>query len=271
MRTLKVYSLVFAIIISGLVLGCASITEPDEPLINQKHFGTNKKFAVASIASLTTIQEPKGMSQMFRRADAMPGADTQPILNKLDSRIIRILGSSKQFTLLPESKLLTSKAYKSISEDERVTEELVMSDKINVAKHYKYVSDPQTYAQLAKDLELDGVIGITMHFAISSSQNVTSRMGLSLANQNYSVKASISVIAYNKFGEVIWKDSIIKGVDPEDAKAKILLDTSGMSNADFEKFHPSAVETGAKAVEVILARLDSMVAGNSVGRMQRIK
>lgn len=208
---------------------------------------------------------------MFKSADAIPGANTQPVINKLNPKIIRSLGSTKHFTLMPENTVLTSKTYKTLDEDEKVTYELFMSDKINVANKYKYVSDEQTYAELAKDLDVDGVIGITMHYAISPGKRGVSRMGLSLGKQSYSVMASISVVAYNRNRVVIWKDSTIVWADPDDTKAIILIDTSVMTSADFAKLHPSALEIGEKAVDVLLARFDNMMAGNKVSRMQRIK
>ena len=83
--------------------------------------------------------------------------------------------------------------------------------------------------------------------------------------------ASITAIAYNKNGEVIWKDSTLKEADPGDSKAIILLDTSNITNTDFEKFHPSAVEIGGKAVDVLLARLDDTIEGKSVSSFQSLK
>jgi hypothetical protein len=271
MKTFSLYNFALTITIGLLASGCASINDADTPHVNQKSFGSNKIFAVVSIASLKTIQEAKGMSQMFKSADAIPGANTRAIINKLNPKVIRTLGSSKHFTLLPENKVLASKTYKNFAEDEKITAELFMSDKINVANKYKYVSDEQSYSQLAKDLDVDGVIGISMHFAIAASPRSVSRMGLSLGKQYYSVITSVSVIAYNSSMEVIWKDSTIVGVDPDDTKANILIDTSGMTSADFEKFHPSAIEVGGKGVDVLLARLDDMMAGQKVSRMRTIK
>jgi hypothetical protein len=152
MKTFKVCSLALAIIIGLMASGCATITDTDTPHVSRNSFGAQKIFAVVSIASLKTIQEGKGMSQMFKSADAIPGANTQPIINKLNPKIILSLGSTKHFTLLPENKVLTNKAYKSLAEDEKVTAELFMSDKINVANKYKYVSDGKRMRNWPKTL-----------------------------------------------------------------------------------------------------------------------
>jgi len=148
---------------------------------------------------------------------------------------------------------------------------LFMNETMNVANNYKYVSDEKKYAELARELGVDGVIGITVNFSIMSSKGTVSVMGLSAGRKSYSASAAISAVAYNKDGEVIWKDSTIKEADPGDTKAIILLDTTDMTGTDFEKFHPSAVEIGGKAVDVLLARLDDTMAGKEVSSIQSFK
>ncbi len=140
-----------------------------------------------------------------------------------------------------------------------------------MANNYRYYSDSQKYAKLAKDLGVDGVIGITMNFGISTGGGRVSINGLSLGKKSYSATAGISAVAYNQKGEVIWKDSTMKEADPDDAKAIIVIDTSAFTGADFEKMHPSAVEIGAKAVDVLLARFDDALAGKDVERVQSLK
>lgn len=167
--------------------------------------------------------------------------------------------------------MLTSKAYKNFAEDERIMKILFMSETINVANNYKYLSEGQTYAKLAKDLGVDGVIGITMNFTISSGGGAFNINGISFGKKSYSAMASISAIAYNKNGEVIWKDSTLKEAEPGDTKAIIFLDTSNMTSTNFEKFHPSAIEIGEKAVDVLLARFDDTMAGKSVSSFQSVK
>jgi hypothetical protein len=83
--------------------------------------------------------------------------------------------------------------------------------------------------------------------------------------------ASISAVAYNKDGEVIWKDSTLKEAEPGDNKAIILIDTSNMTSTNFEKLHPSAIEIGGKAVDVLLARFDDTMAGKKTSMMQSVK
>ncbi len=254
-----------------MISGCAPMAVTGSADVNKQAFGAKKKFAVVSIASMKTFHGEQGLGQMFTKNDDIPGMNTQPIINKLDSRIIRALDNDKHFTLLPEKTVLTSKAYKKLAEDDRVMKILFMNETMNVANNYKYFSDEKKYAELAKDLGVDGVIGITVNFSIASSKGYVSVMGLSVGKKSYSATAAISAVAYNKNGEVIWKDSTIKEADPGDTKAIILLDTTDMTGTDFEKFHPSAVEIGGKAVDVLLARFDDTISGKETSMFQSMK
>lgn len=221
--------------------------------------------------SLKTFQGEQGLTQMLTDNDKIPGVNMQPIINKLRPKIIGALGKTRYFTLLPEDAVLSNKAYRNLAEDEKIIKVLFISAPINVANSYKYFSDEQKYAELAKDLDVDGVIGITMNFSVFSGGGKLSVMGLDLGKKSYSARASITAVAYDKKGQVIWKDSTTKQAEPGDSKAIILIDTSSMTNTNFEKLHPSAVEIGGKAVDVLLARLDDTLAGKKVSSIQSVK
>jgi hypothetical protein len=258
--------------IVGLIAsGCAPMAITGSADVNKQAFGAKKKFAVVSIASMKTFHGEQGLGQMFTKNDDIPGMNTQPIINKLDTKIIQALNNDKNIALLPEKAVLTSKAYKKLPEDDRLMKILFMSETMNVANNYKYFTDEKKYAELAKDLGVDGVIGITVNFSVVSSKGYVSVMGLSAGKKSYSATAAISAVAYNKNGEVIWKDSTIKEAEPGDTKAIILLDTTDMTSTDFEKFHPSAVEIGGKAVDVLLARFDDTMAGKETSMFQSMK
>lgn len=148
---------------------------------------------------------------------------------------------------------------------------LFMSDEINVAKNYKYLSDPAKYAQLAKDLDVDGVIGITMGFSVTSDKGGLSINGLSFGRKAYSPMASITAIAYDRDGKVLWKDTTVKQAEPGDKKAIFLLDFTDITGTNYTKLHPKAIEIGSKAVDVLLARLDDTLAGKGTSSIQSMK
>jgi len=271
MKTFRIYNLTLIALFGVMISGCAPMAITGSADVDKKAFGAKKKFAVVSIASLKTFQGEQGLTQTFTSNDKIPGVNTQPLINKLRPKIIGSLNKSKYISLVTEDTVLESKAYKNFAEDERVMKVLFMSEPINVANNYKYISDEHKYAKLAKDLGVDGVIGITMNFSIASGKTSLNVMGLSLGKKSYSAMASISAIAYNKDGAIIWKDSTIKEAEPGDKKAIILIDTSNMTDTNFEKLHPSAIEIGGKAVDVLLARFDDTMAGKETSRFQSMK
>lgn len=271
MQTFKIYSVLLIIVFSLMASGCATVAITGSADVDKSAFGAKKKFAVVSIAALKTFRGEQGIAQVFKNNDDISGVNTQPLINKLHPKIIGALNKSQHFTLLPENAVLASKTYKNLTEDERVMKILFMSETINVVNNYKYVSDAQKFAKLAQDLGVDGVIGITMNFSIVTGGGKLSVMGLSLGKKSYSATASVSAIAYNKNGDVIWKDSTIKEAEPGDAKSIVAIDITSMTDTSFEKLHPSAIEIGGKAVDVLLARFDDTMAGKKTSMMQSVK
>jgi hypothetical protein len=263
--------LLIATLLGWLLAGCAPMAITGAPDVNKAAFGAKKRFAVVSIASLKTFQGERSMADTFKSADQVAGANTQPLLNKLQPKIIKALDKAPQFTLVPESRVLTHRAYRSLAEDERSMKVLFITADMNVAHNYRYFSEPQKYAKLAKDLGVDGVIGVTVTFSIRSGGGGVNINGLSFGKKSYSAVATVGAVAYNQQGEVIWKDSAVREAEPGDSKAVIVIDTTAFTGADFEKFHPSAVEIGAKAVDMLMARFDDTMAGKEVSSFQSYK
>ena len=254
-----------------LLSACAPMTITGGADVNKAAFGAKKRFAVVSIASMKDFYGEKGLTQMFKSTDGIPGANTQPLIDKLAPRIVSTLDKSENFTLVPERQVLSSKAYRNVTEDEKVAKVLFLTKDLNVAHNYKYISDPQKYAALARQLGVDGVIGITMNFSLTAGKSFINVAGLSLGKKKYSVMASTSATAYDRDGNVIWKDSTVKMAEPGDSKAIILIDTTDLTATNFEKLHPSAITIGGKAVEVLLTRFDDTIAGNKVSGIQFMK
>lgn len=271
MQTVKAVGVVLTLFLAVAVSGCAPMVITGSPDVEKNAFGAKKRFAVVSIASYKTFRGEQGMAQLFTSNDNIPGLNSQPLINAVKPKIIGSLRNSRHFSLVPESTVLSSRAYRNIQEDEREVKVLFSSDSINVAPGYKYVSNEEKLARLARELGVDGVIGITMHFSVGSGKGGVSYNGLSLGRKSYSAIASISAVAYNRDGKVIWKDSTIKEAEPGDKKAIVMLDVSDWTKTNFEKLHPSAIEIGSKAVDVLLARFDDTMAGKSVSSIQSMK
>jgi hypothetical protein len=270
MKRLRMAAVVAALL--GLMAaGCAPMAITGKAKVREDAFGARKRLAVVTIASLRHIQGEKGFFQMFKKSDNIPGANTQPIIDELRPKIIKALARSKYFALMPENKVLRNRAYRALAEDERVQKVLFSSMPINVASRYKYFSEPEKFARLAEDLHADGVISILMSFSIQSGKTSLSVAGLSLGKKDYRMVVSITALAYDRSGKVIWKDTTIKEADPGDKKAIILVDLSDLTNTNFQKLHPSAVAMGEKAVGILLARFSDTMAGKSVSSIQSMK
>ncbi len=254
-----------------LVSACAPIAITGSADVDNAAFGPQKRFAVVSISAMKTFQGEKGLTQMFKDADEIPGANSQPLIDAVRPMIIRSLAKNRNMVLVPEKRVLSSRAYKAIEEDERQFKKLIFSDEINVPPGYKYLSDPKKFAQLARALNVDGVIGIHMAFAISSGKSGINISGLSVGRKAYSPTATITAMAYDREGNLIWEDSTVKLSDPADKKAIFLVDLSDVTNTDFRKMHPKAIEIGGKAVKVLLSRLDDTLAGKGTSSFQRMK
>lgn len=271
MKTTRIHTIMAVALMGWLLAGCAPMAVTGAPEVDKTAFGSKKRYAVVSIASAKTFHGERSLGDTFKDADQVPGANTQPLVNKLAPQILAKMGQSRQFTLVPESRVLGQRAYRAMAEDERTMKFMMFSSDMNVASGYKFLTDPQKYARLAQDLGVDGVIGVFLNFSISSGGGRFSISGLSLGKKSYSATATVSALAYNRKGEVVWKDSTIKMADPDDSRAIVIIDTSSFTGADFEKMHPSALDIGGKAIDVLLSRFDDTLAGRDVERMQSLK
>jgi len=260
-----------AALVAGLVAGCAAPIVTGGADVEKAAFGEKKRFAVVTIASNKSFTGERALLDTFKNAENVPGANSQPMIDKLGPRIVGTLARSSHFSLVPESRVLSNRAYRAAAEDARQQGAAIFSVDLNVAQGYRYFSEPQKFARLAQDLGVDGVIAVYVHFSVSALDIGGNIRGIALGGKRYSTTANASAIAYNQKGEVVWKDSTQKEADPADTKAVVVVDTSMFTGADYFKLQPSAVEIGGKAVEVLVTRLEDSLAGRSVDRVQWTK
>lgn len=251
--------------------GCSTPVITGATDVDKAAFQGKKRYAVVTIASHKNFSGERAIFDVFKNPDNVAGANTQPILDKLGPRIVSTVGRNSHFSLMPESRVLAHRAYRAADEDPRTGGVSVFTYDINVAPGYRYFSEPQKYARLAQDLGVDGVIAVQVHFAVSTAGGGANIRGFALGAKAYSASATASAVAYNQKGEVVWKDTTVKEADAGDTRAVVVLDTSMFTGADFVKLQPSALEIGAKAVEVLMARFDDTMAGRPVDRIQGTK
>lgn len=253
-----------------LLAGCAAPVITGAPDVSKTAFGEKKRFAVVTIASYKNFTGGRALLDAFKSPDDVPGANSQPIIDRLTPRVMNTLAHSGHFALLPESRVLANRSYRVAAEDPRVASGLFKAD-LNVAHGYRYFAEPEKFAWLARELGVDGVIAVQVQFSVGEENMGGSIKGLSLGAKRYLARASATAIAYDQKGAVVWKDQTEKEADPADTRAVVVLDTSTLTGADFAKLQPSAIEVGSQAVEVLVGRLEDTLEGRDVGRVQWTK
>lgn len=271
MKRLNIAIIVAVLFMMTMAGSASAITMTKKTKTDKKAFGADKRYAVVTIASTKKFYGEKGLAQQFKKTKDIPGADTQPLIDELSSEIIKTFQESEHFTLVPESEVLNSKAYKKATEDEREQKILLFKTKLNTAKKYKYFSDPKKLAQLAKDLKVDGVIIVTMNFSITTSKSWLQYKGVTLGKKKYSVMTTVGTRAYDQNGKQVLRDTTIRQAEPGDKKMIILLDLTDVTKTDFKKFHPSALTIGTRAIGDMHTRFSNSLEGKRSSMFQRVK
>lgn len=254
-----------------LLNACAPIMITGGADVDNQAFGPKKRFAVVSISAMKTFEGEKGFTQMFKSDEDIPGTNSQPLVNAVRPKVIRALAKNPNLVLVSEKQVLASRAYRAIEEDKREVSVMFFSDEVNVAKGYKYLKDPKKFARLARELNVDGVIGVHMAFSVTANKGHLNINGLSFGRKAYTPNTMMTAVAYDREGKQIWEDTTMKQADPADKKAIFLIDFSDLADTDFRKMHPKAIEMGGKAMNELLARLDDTLAGKGSSSLQSVK
>jgi hypothetical protein len=254
MKVLRAFSFVGVIIIGVAFMGCTMIISPGAK-VDDTSFGETKTCAIVTIAGTQKLQAQKGFLQMFKK---VPEQNTQPVLDKLSPEVIKAFHKSKHLAVKSEKMVLNNKAYKNLSTDEPVQKVLFMKSELNTAKGYKFITDPNKLSQLAKDLNVDGVIAVNMNFSVSSGV----AGGLGIGVKRFKVITGVSAIAYDRNGKQVWKDAVHKSSELADSQLALIAD---VRSVDFKKLKPYAVKAGKEALNVLVARLDDGLKGKHVG------
>lgn len=263
---LAAFTLCAVLMLSGCTMAITGSAK-----VQQESFGEQKRFAVVTIASGKEFSGEKGFAQMFKKSENIKGLDTQPVIDKLMPVIRAKFAQTGYYTSVPMKKVVNSKSYRNLQEDEKVQKLAFFRNDLNVAKGYKYFSDPQKLALLARDLKVDGVICVVVNFSVETMKSGVYVAVATFGKKEYAANATISVIAYDADGNVLWKDTTMKQAEPGDKKAIIVMDFSDFASTNFEKMHPSAVLIGEHAVDVIVQRFKNTMEGKGTSIFQRVR
>ena len=244
MKTLRVFSFVGIIVIVGMLVGCAMIISPGAK-VDANSFGKTKRCAIVTIMGTKKLQAQKGFLQMFYK---VPEQNTQPVLDKLRPEVIKAFQKSKHLTVKSEKRVLY----------EPVQKVLFINIELNTAKGYKFITDPQKLSNLAKDLNVDGVIVVSMNFSVSSG--IAAAFGLGV--KRFKVVTGVSAMAYDRNGNLVWKDAVHKSSELADSQLAVIAD---VRSVDFKKLKPYAFKAAKEGLHDLVARLDDGLEGKRVG------
>lgn len=182
-----------------LLSGCATTVYKAEALTPAK------RYAVVSITAAESIEggSRPGMgltlSGLIKAVASKESGFTYSsvkILEESAPQVVKALASQDKFTVLPEKATKANAGFKAATSDE--------SSGYNVAPGYKFFADDQKFAELARKMKLDGVIGVRLHYATGESKFGLNGM---LAVGKHSGITRMEVWAVDASGQRIWADT----------------------------------------------------------------
>ena len=261
-----------------LLTGC-SMALTGRAEVEKQAFTKEKKYALVTISASKEFSGEQGFFQMFKDNENIRGINTQPVVDELVPVIRKKLAQTGYFTSVPMTNIVNNPSYKLLQEDEKVRRAGIFSIEQNVGYGYKYLADEQKLSQLARDLDVDGVICVNMNFSVvamksalsAAASNLLGGLPLSVGEKEYSSNVSMTLTAYDADGHLIWEDSTAKQAEPGDEKAIVLMDLSDLTDTNFEKMHPSAVLIGSYATDVLVERFQSTMEGKKTSIFQKTR
>jgi hypothetical protein len=218
--------------------------------VDSKAFGKNKTFAIVSImatSKITTNQDSGGLVGLFKGFSKKYSfkEDSSKVFSDSLPLMMKKFQSSKSFRLLPKNTVIQNPAYQAMSPDKPKKwfgVEMVPAD------GYKYFKDKKKIKELAKEMNVDGIIVVAVSYSVGfRGANIS---GISGVGQDKGT-ALVSVYAVDNEGNEVWKHAT-QGVGKEG-----VMSTGGSS--DFEKLHSSLVDASQIAAQKLIENLDKKV------------
>lgn len=215
--------------------------------LKKEAFNGTKTYAIVTIATNEDIRVDSGQASsllgLVQAADKDIGysEDSINIFNKVKPKLIKAFSRNSHFKLMPESRVLRSKAYRRIKGEKPG---FLWAD-YHLAKDYKFFTEKETFAKLAGDLNVDGVIFIKVDFSVGfSGVNVA---GLVSGGKHHAM-TFLTVGVIDRNGETLWQDH----VDGECEKGVMAIGES----ANFKKLRPYFEESADSAIKNLMAKLE---------------
>ncbi|TAM44187.1 MAG: hypothetical protein EPN55_11450 [Gammaproteobacteria bacterium] len=221
-------------------------------------FGKSKKFAVVSVFASPEISSGSGtgsgigftVSGLIKAVSDESGYhnDADKILADTSPQILKDIGSSRHYTLVPARTVLDHKAYRA-AEAEDTGIPLGFGKKWLVAPGYKFIKSEDKLGKLARELNVDAVMVVTLHY---SAGFTGAQVGGLVAGGTHSGKVMLTVYAVDRNGKVVWKDGA-------DASSDNSIGGIGES-VNFTRLHPLLIEATRNATKKLMENVNSKVA-----------
>ncbi|HXH71660.1 MAG TPA: hypothetical protein VNI58_02475 [Mariprofundaceae bacterium] len=219
--------------------------------LQKQAFDGTKTYALVSIAcndkiSVNSGNQAGGPASILGMVQSV-GKDVgysekaEPVFKEILPEIKTAFRQDRHFKLLPENKVLRSAAYKNVAgEDPKgFFVSMVLPDK------YKLIRDKDQLKQLARDLNVDGVITVSVYMGYGFSGL---NLGGLVSAGAHSAKVGYLIAAVDRDGNTLWSDNI-----------EVVSDKSVPALGDavnFPKLEPLLVATAKKGVHDVLHKLD---------------
>jgi hypothetical protein len=171
-----------------------------------------KRYAVVSIAAAEDIEggspgmgvSLSGLVKAVMSKDSGFSHSSAKILEESAPRVVKALAAQKKFTVLPDKVAKANAGFKAATSDEPILKFGFLQSRYNVASGYKFFADDQKFAELARKMKVDGVIGVRLFYKAGESKV---GVGGVLAAGTHSGITRMEVWAIDGSGQRIWADT----------------------------------------------------------------
>lgn len=211
-----------------------------------------KKFAVVSIIANDEIAGApayemtlSGLVKAALSEDADLSQSSEQVLREALPMIEKAFAAQRLIPILSPDKVKSNAAFRNASGDEPEVGFLWMKGRFNVAPGYKFFKSKEGLVELARQMDVDGVIGVNVLYRVLENKVG----GLGLAAGTHRAGVTLTAYAIDREGNVVWRDSF-KG------KAKESIGFFGDA-VNFTKMRPGWSE----AMQGALAEMNRELAG----------
>jgi hypothetical protein len=231
-----------------LLSGCATAVYKADALTPAK------RYAVVSIAAPENIQgtsQPgmgttlSGLIKAVASKESGFSDSSAKILEETAPLVAKALAAQKRFTVLPEKVTKANAGFKAAASDEPAFKFGFLTSRLNVASGYKFFVEDEKFAELARKMKVDGVIGVRFSYRVGERK--VGVFGL-LAAGTHSGITGMDIWAVDRNGQRIWTDTF-----SESSKDSVSFVGDAVN---FVTLHPLLVQSTDAVIAAMVAKLE---------------